>query len=267
MELLRHWSGTIGELASIGELATLSAWGGHLWAVVPVGLAFAARRKGVEARGWLLLLGLGTFLSIWQIRWAPYWILLLALAVPVALSTVAATRVTTCVFLLAFVPFIREWRARFSPDLQTRTERHLDRSEWINARRAAERMRSENVEPFLAVWWLSPALAYWSGQPAVAGSGHEGIDGIVDSARFFLSTDPIVAREILSARRVRTVVASDSARAVENASRILNCPPPEAPLAERLWRPDPGPEWGLKGETNVVNFRLLRLQPGGKDAE
>jgi hypothetical protein len=267
VELLQHWLGTVGELAGIRDLATLSAWGGHLWAVVPVGLAFAARRRDIEARGWLLLLVLGTSLCIWQIRWAPYWVLLLALSVPVSLATVASNRVATCAFLLAFLPFVREWRARLSPDLQTRAERHLDRSEWINARRAAERMRSENVEPFLAVWWLSPALAYWSGQPAVAGSGHEGIDGIVDSARFFLSTDPIVAREILSARRVRTVVASDSARAVENASRILNCTPPEVPLAERLWRPDPGPEWGLKGETNVVNFRLLRLQSAGQDVE
>jgi hypothetical protein len=115
------------------------------------------------------------------------------------------------------------------------------------------------VKPFLAVWWLSPALAYWSGQPAVAGSGHEGIQGIVDSARFFLSTDPLLAREILRMRRVRTVVASDSARAVENASQILGCTPPGGALAERLWQPEPGREWGLQGESNVVHFRLLRV--------
>ena len=29
----------------------------------------------------------------------------------------------------------------------------------------------------LAPWWLSPPLAYWSGQPAVAGSSHEALPG------------------------------------------------------------------------------------------
>ena len=83
----------------------------------------------------------------------------------------------------------------------------------------------------------------------------------MDSARFFLSTDAVVAREILRARGVHTVVASDSARAVENAARILGCAPPERALAEILWQPYPGKEWGLKGESNVVNFRLLRMLP------
>jgi hypothetical protein len=32
-------------------------------------------------------------------------------------------------------------------------------------------------------------------------------------------------------------------------------------LAEILWQPYPGKEWGLKGESNVVNFRLLRMLP------
>ena len=261
LELLQRWAGTIGELGHIEDLSVLSGWGSHLWVCAPFGLWLAARQREPGAWGWLLLLVLGTALSLWQLRWAPYWGLLLALSLPHALSRAGSSPAVALAFLLAFVPLGLEWTARLLPDAPTRARRHLDRSELINARLAAERMRSAEVEPFIAVWWLSPALAYWSGQPAVAGSGHEGIEGIVDSARFFLSTDPIVAREILSARRVRTVVASDSARAVENASRILGCEPPEGALAERLWQPEPGREWGLKGETNVVNFRLLRVLP------
>jgi hypothetical protein len=261
MELLRRWAGTIGELGHIQDLSVLSGWGSHLWVCAPFGLLLAARRREAGVLGWLLLLVLGTALSLWQLRWAPYWGLLLALSLPHALSRAGSSPAVALAFFLAFVPLGMEWNARLLPDAPTRAGRHLDRSELINARLAAERMRSAEVEPFLAVWWLSPALAYWSGQPAVAGSGHEGIEGIVDSARFFLSTDPIVAREILSARRVRTVVASDSARAVENASRILGCEPPEGALAERLWQPEPGREWGLKGESNVVNIRLLRVLP------
>lgn len=257
-ELLGRWAGTIGELVRIDDLTVLSSWGSYLWACAPFGLWLAARRRVEGAAGWLLLLGLGTVLCVWQVRWAPYWSLLLAFSLPAGLSSAGVSPAALLAVLVSFVPVGGEWWDRFSPDVQTRMQQHLDRSEWINARRAAERMRSDGVEPFLAVWWLSPALAYWSEQPAVAGSGHEGIEGIVDSARFFLSTDPVLAREILRARGVRTVVASDSARAVENAARILGTTPLEAPLAERLWQPEPGPEWGLKGETNVVNFRLLR---------
>ncbi len=264
VELLKRWAGTIGELGRIEDFSVLSNWGGYLWACVPVGLWLEARRtrRGPAVWGWLLVLGLATALSIWQLRWTPYWGLILALCAPMALAGASDSRLVLPALLAAFFPVATEWNARLFPDAKTRATRHLDRSELINARRAAERMRSEEVQPFLAVWWLSPALAYWSGQPAVAGSGHEGIEGISDSARFFLSTDPVVAKEILSARRVRYVVASDSARAVENACRILGSAPPGAPLAELLWRPDPGPEWGLKGESNVVNFRLLRVLPG-----
>jgi hypothetical protein len=263
VELLQRWAGTIGELGHIEDLAVLSSWGSHLWAVALFGLLLAARRRGEGAPGWLLLLSLCTALTLWQLRWAPYWNLLLALSLPLALSRAGASPSAGLALLLALIPVGSEWSARLFPDAQLRAQRHLDRSEWINARLAAERMRSDQVEPFIAVWWLSPALAYWSGQPAVAGSGHEGIEGIVDSARFFLSTDPVLARQILQARRVRTVVASDSARAVENASQILGCAPPEGALAERLWQPEPGREWGLKGESNVVHFRLLRVLPDG----
>jgi hypothetical protein len=267
VELLERWAGTIGELGRIEDLAVLSEWGSHLWVCAPFGLWLAARRREDGAWGWLLLLALVTGLCLWQIRWAPYWSLLLALCLPLALSSAAPSPTVALALMVAFVPVGTEWRARLLPDAQLRARRHLDRSELINARLAAERMRSGQVEPFIAVWWLSPALSYWSGQPAVAGSGHEGIEGIVDSARFFLSTDPVVALEILKARGVHTVVASDSARAVENAARILGCAPPERALAEILWQPYPGKEWGLKGESNVVNFRLLRMlpEPGSGD--
>jgi len=261
VELLQRWAGTIGELGQIEDLAVLSQWGSHLWACAPVGLWLAARRRKEGAWGWLLLLVLATGLCLWQIRWAPYWGLLLALCLPLALPDAAPAPAVVLAVLMAFIPVGTEWSSRLFPDAQLRARRHLDRSELINARLAAERMRSVDVEPFIAVWWLSPALSYWSGQPAVAGSGHEGIAGIVDSARFFLGTDPVAARHILKARGVRTVVASDSARAVENAARILGCAPPERALAEILWQPEPGKEWGLKGESNVVNFRLLRLLP------
>ena len=163
-------------------------------------------------------------------------------------------------FLLSLWPVFSDWERHFFPDAHTTEQRYLERSERINARLVAERMRSSERLPFLAVWWHAPALAYWSGQPAVAGSGHEGISGIIDSARFFLATEPAEAREIINRRQVSVVVASDSARAVENSAAILGCLPVQRPLAERLWGSDAAQMWGLDGEANVTTFRLLRVR-------
>ena len=49
----------------------------------------------------------------------------------------------------------------------------------------AGRLRSQETQPLLAPWGLSPSISYWSGQPAVAGSSHESLSGIAASARFF----------------------------------------------------------------------------------
>jgi hypothetical protein len=208
--------------------------------------------------------GLGVMgLTFWQVRWAPFAALLFGMTLPVALSAWKPRSRLWGILAgwLALVPLAGEWWERAFPEAGQAERQHLDRSERIHARLAAERMRSEEVTPFLAVWWLSPAMAYWSGQPAVAGSGHEGIGGIHDSARFFLSQTPEQARTILEARRVSWVVASDPARAVRNSSEVLRMEPMGKPLAEILWEPNLEWVWGLQGERNVTSFRLLRVLP------
>ena len=90
--------------------------------------------------------------------------------------------------------------------------------------------------PILAPWWLAPAAAYWSGQPAVAGSSHESLPGIVESARFFLSTSPDEASEILRRHRVRWVMADDGERVAANSAAILGVSAPSEALCRRLDR-------------------------------
>jgi len=97
-------------------------------------------------------------------------------------------------------------------------------------------LRSPEVHPFLAPWWLSPSIAYWSGQPGVAGSSHESLNGIEDSARFFLSENLQEARAILEKRHVAWVFAYDSDRVAQNSAAILNQPVPRESLCRVLDR-------------------------------
>jgi hypothetical protein len=88
--------------------------------------------------------------------------------------------------------------------------------------------------PFLAAWWLSPAIAYWSRQPGVAGTSHESLPGIVDTARFFLSNDPAEAAVILRKRSVRWVLVDDPAHDVETSATMLGFTPAGESMAARL---------------------------------
>jgi hypothetical protein len=103
-------------------------------------------------------------------------------------------------------------------------------------RAAATSLASKDETPFLAPWWFSPAVADWSGQPGVAGSSHEALDGIARSARFFLAADPETAREILRRSDVAWVLVYDADRTVANSSALLGVPPPPNPLARVLDR-------------------------------
>jgi hypothetical protein len=110
------------------------------------------------------------------------------------------------------------------------------RIESVQIRDLALSLRSPEVHPFLAPWWLSPSIAYWSGQPGVAGSSHESLHGIEDSARFFLSENLEQAHQILDKHRVAWVFAYDSDRVAQNSGAILNEPLPLQPLCRVLDR-------------------------------
>jgi hypothetical protein len=106
----------------------------------------------------------------------------------------------------------------------------------VQLRELATDLRSSETRAFLAPWWLSPAIAYWSGQPGVAGSSHESLEGIEQSARFFLSQDWQPARKILENRGVAWVTAYDFDRVARNSSAILGLGVPQYPLCMVLDR-------------------------------
>jgi hypothetical protein len=100
-------------------------------------------------------------------------------------------------------------------------------NESAQLRDLAVSLRSSEIRPFLAPWWLSPEMAYWSGQPGVAGSSHESLPGIEDSARFFVSQDWGTVRKLLENHKVAWVIAYDSERAAQNSAEILGIAVPQ----------------------------------------
>jgi hypothetical protein len=113
-------------------------------------------------------------------------------------------------------------------------------------------LRSSKNHPFLAPWWLSPEIAYWSGQPGVAGSSHESLPGIEDSARFFVSQDWGTARKLLENHKVAWVIAYDSERAAQNSGEILGTAVPQQPVCMVL----------DKTATRAPPFLVLSAQNG-----
>jgi hypothetical protein len=133
------------------------------------------------------------------------------------------------------------------------------RNESAQLRDLALGLRSSEIRPFLAPWWLSPSIAYWAGQPGVAGSSHESLDGIADSARFFFSDDWQKAGQILQNHQTAWVVAYDSERVAQNSGAILGPALPARPLCRVLDRtPARVPEFLVFSAQNGA-FKLYRI--------
>jgi hypothetical protein len=197
-------------------------------------------------------------LTIWQARWAYFFVLIFALALPAVLAPIKSAAAGWIAFVLAILPILGDWDERLWPSetrLAARVER---RNESAQLHELALDLRSPDVHPFLAPWWLSPSIAYWSGQPGVAGSSHESLNGIEDSARFFLSEDLQKAREILQNDQVMWVFAYDSDRLVQNSAAILNQELPLHPLCRVLDRtPGQAPRF-LIFSAQTAAFKLYR---------
>jgi hypothetical protein len=163
---------------------------------------------------------------------------------------------------LSIFPILREWDENIWPNESELARRIESRNEATQLAELSINLKSSESRPFLAPWWLSPAIAYWSGQPGVAGSSHESLDGIADSARFFLTDDVRKAREIVEKRRVSWVLAYDADRTAETAALILGEPVPEHALCSILSRaPAQAPRFLVFSAQNGTGklFRVVTL--------
>ncbi len=245
------WSGTIGELAHL-DLASKRVWFwlGALWLTAFPLLGFAGRRDG-RAWGVLLLVTLMLGLSAWEVRWGFYLALAVAISVPWQLGTLPQRWQGWVLGVASLVPLVFAWSTILHPKENEAEMRRWRRSTQEAWREVALHLRSTERQPFLAPWWASPQVAYWSGQPGIAGTSHQSLAGTLDSARFYLAQKPAEAAAILRARGVRWVIVDDLSYTSENlaelliisnSAKILATQIPLSPLGEALakrWRDAP----------------------------
>ena len=238
---LKNWASTIGELAHVSPMNPVWLnWCGFLLFVAPVLIWMSIRTPRNSAPGrrapfFYVLLVATYFLTIWQARWGYFFVLIFALVLPALLAPVKSGAAVWIAFVLSMFPILRDWDERLWPNeaqLAGRVERRIESAQ---IRDLALSLRSPEVHPFLAPWWLSPSIAYWSGQPGVAGSSHESLNGIEESARFFLSENLEQAHDILDKHRVAWVFAYDSQRLEQNSAAVLNEAVPPRALCRLLY--------------------------------
>jgi hypothetical protein len=238
--IFKNWARTIGELAHISPVNPVwFHWCGFLVVVTPfliwmrVSSRFKKRERPMPSFVPVLLVA--TYgATIWQARWGYFFVLIFAVALPALLEPSKSRVVVWIAFVLSILPILRDWDQKLWPNEEQFASRLEKRIELVQIRDMALSLRSSEVHPFLAPWWFSPSVAYWSGQPGVAGSSHESLNGIEDSARFFISEDLYEAREILQRNRVAWAFVYDWQRVAQNSAAILNDRVPHNPLCRVL---------------------------------
>jgi hypothetical protein len=226
--LFQNWAGTIGELAHVSPANPIwLRWCGYLLLVTPLliwnSVTKIKRENEKQTPTFVLVLFVATYiLTIWQARWGYFFVLVFALALSRLLEPIKSRAAVWMAFLLSIFPILRDWDEKLWPKETQLADRAAQRNESVQLRDMALSLRSSENRPFLAPWWLSPSIAYWSGQPGIAGSSHESLSGIADSARFFLSDNWQKAHEILENHQTTWVVAYDFERVAQNSEAVLN---------------------------------------------
>ena len=274
--VFKNWAGTIGELAHVSPANPIwLRWTGYLILVTPLLIWSHLRRESGAPGGRALpripggrtlpvyvLLVATYLLTIWQARWGYFFVLIFTISLPALLEPIKSRIAVWVAFLLSIFPILRDWDEKLWPAEAEYVSRIEQRNELVQLRDLALNLQSSETRPFLAPWWLSPAIAYWSGQPGVAGSSHESLPGIEKSARFFLSEDWAVARKILENDRVSWVIAYDFERVAQNSSAILGLAVPPRPLCLVLDRtPAQEPRWLVFSAQNGAG-KLYRAAGG-----
>ncbi len=240
--IFKNWASTIGELAHVSPANRVwLRWCGLLLLATPflLWMSVVTRNDG-QWRPHVIpvyVLLIATYcLTVWQARWGYFFALIFALALPALLAPIKSGVAVWTAFVLAIFPILDDWDRTLWPDEERFASRMEKRIESAQIRELALGLQSPEIHPFLAPWWLSPSIAYWSRQPGVAGSSHESLDGIEDCSRFFLSQDLQQAREILEERHVAWVFVYDSERVAQTSAAILNERVPPLPLCRVLDR-------------------------------
>ena len=231
-----NWKVTVGELAHLDlRSSVVFRWLSWMALAAPV-LLFVVRKAERRALPVLALLMLTLGLTVWQIRWGYFLAAVFVLALPIFVPALRKAWIAWPVFIIALWPVAQDWDAQI-PEEAREHDLAVKRAEAEALRSIVSAKTGANGGPFLAPWWLSPSIAYWTGQPGIAGSSHESLPGTVDTARVWLAPDAAAALPILRARGVAWILADAPERVVPTSATLLGVPPPAKCLAHELARP------------------------------
>ena len=229
-----NWQQTIGELTHVSPFSPIIAgWMGLLPYAAPV-LLFLAARRDRRATLLLVLFVAMVALTVWHVRWGYFLALVFVAAAPWLMQAWRRPWMAWLAFVISLWPIAADWDARLFPDEDNERRQYVLRKEQVALRSIAEVQRQRVAGPFVAPWWLSPPLAYWSELPGVAGSSHESLPGIVDTAKIYLATAPEEAASLLRARGVAWILSDAPDRVVSTSAVLLGVPEPRQGLAYEL---------------------------------
>ena len=241
----------------------VAGWVGAGLLVSPALLVVEGRR---DRRAWagLLLLVLAAVAQCglgWGRHWVEIGCLLFLMSLPWMLEVFGRPWVGWGLLGISLWPLASMWDRILYPEDEARQYALQQGVERSLLRDVGLRMRSGPPGKFLAPWWLSPPLAYWSGQSALTGGGRLNGPGVLDSARFYLSASHEQAQPLAERAEIRWIVADEPARVVEDSRQWLGGEVPETPLARALMdRPHSVAPW-LKPVFANQFFKLFLVQP------
>lgn len=256
-----NWARNIGELRH-GSPAVLVSWVG--WLVVPAPFllgfrAFRARDPLCALLAWLLVLLIA--LSLWHVRWGYFLALVFAISLPWILISFRWRLAGWAVFVIALWPVAAAWEQTLFPDGELFRARGESVADAVALRDAAVRLRDLPRHGVIAPWWFSPAVVWWSSQPCVAGTSHQSLPGIAETAEFFLSE----SRTPEIPRQAGYAITYEPDRVISNSAQILGREAPPNPLVKRLHEHPCQPGFQLVHANRF--FKVFRIvNPGGSDA-
>ena len=136
----------------------------------------------------------------------------------------------------SFWPIARWWEGWIFP-MESRVAEAMEyREEMGQLRRIATGIRGGGIQPFLAPWYLSSAMSYWSMQPSVSRFTWLESTETDFATAFFASSDVRSHRETLLSLGVRWIICDAPDRFERNASRMGLKKDPKVEAAVRTLR-------------------------------
>ncbi len=260
-----RWTQNIGELRHT-PVSEFLRWCGLLWPVVPFLLIWRAwREKSRPYLAWALLLIVVSGLCFWHMRWGYFVALAFAFSLPWALAAFHWRAAAWIAFIIALWPIAQEWDGDLFPSEEASRALVENQYDRVLLHDTVPVMKTPGN--ILAPWWQTPSLVFWTGHPGVGGSSHQSLPGIIDGARFYLSTTPATAEQILRDRQVQWVIAYEPSRIIQNSEQILGVQAVPGTLAERLYyQPSQVPAFLRMVHQNQF-FKVYQVEPNSLSPE